>query len=80
MEKANPEINVEALMVGHSYFLADSIDELEARYQYEIKPLLEEYIKDGIIVSSNPCPMNAKDMIEFAKSSGMSDVKADSVE
>ena len=80
LEKANPEINVEDLMVGHSYFLADSIDELEVRYKYEIKPLLEEYIKDGIIVSSNPCPMDAKDMIEFAKSSGMSDVKADSVE
>ena len=40
------------IMVGHSYFLAKSREELESNLKYQIKPLLLEYIKDGILSSN----------------------------
>lgn len=43
------EMDFEDLMVGHSYFFVDSDEQLEMRWQYEIKPLLNEYIKDGLL-------------------------------
>ena len=36
-------------MVGHSYFMADSEEELEDKVEYEILPLIAEYINDGIL-------------------------------
>lgn len=36
------------LMVGHSYFLAESRDQLERKWKYSVIPLLEEYYKDGL--------------------------------
>ncbi|MBQ3619137.1 MAG: AAA family ATPase, partial [Bacteroidales bacterium] len=46
---SKPEMDFEDLMVGHSYFFAENDDELALRWQYEILPLLNEYIKDDII-------------------------------
>jgi len=45
----NSEFNPEDLMIGHSYFMANSPEELEMKLTYEIKPLLREYVNDGII-------------------------------
>lgn len=39
------------IMVGHSYFMADSKKQLATRLNAEIKPLLKEYEKDGILVN-----------------------------
>ena len=36
-------------MVGHSYFMAKSEEELSNRIQYEVIPLINEYINDGIL-------------------------------
>jgi 5-methylcytosine-specific restriction protein B len=47
----NGDLEAEDLMVGHSYFLCSSIEELKQRLEYEIIPLVKEYEKDGIIVS-----------------------------
>ena len=41
--------NVEDLMIGHSYFLADDKKQLELKWKYEVLPLLAEYYKDGLI-------------------------------
>lgn len=38
------------MMIGHSYFLASSMDELQMKLEYEIKPLLREYCTDGILM------------------------------
>lgn len=43
------DIDAEDLMVGHSYFLANSDEELKMKMQYEVVPLLREYINDGIL-------------------------------
>lgn len=43
------DMDIKDLMVGHSYFIAESIEELIRNFEYGIKPLLEEYQKDGII-------------------------------
>jgi len=37
------------LQLGHSYFLAKTKEELELKLEYEIKPILQEYINDGIL-------------------------------
>ncbi len=37
------------VQLGHSYFLVKSEEELAMKLEYEIKPLLNEYIKDGIL-------------------------------
>ena len=43
------DIDLDDLMIGHSYFIADSISSLELKWEYEVLPLLEEYYKDGLI-------------------------------
>jgi 5-methylcytosine-specific restriction protein B len=43
------DIDADDIMIGHSYFMAKTQEELEFKKVYEIKPLLEEYRKDGII-------------------------------
>lgn len=38
------------VQIGHSYFIVDDESELRTRWMYEIKPILNEYIKDGILL------------------------------
>lgn len=48
----------EDVWIGHSYFLSEKEDDAEALFelklklQYEIKPLLKEYVKDGILTGA----------------------------
>ena len=49
IKKHQIDMEFEDLMVGHSYFFAKDEYELELKWQYEILPLLNEYIKDGIV-------------------------------
>jgi len=49
---SKPDMDVEDLMVGHSYFMADNIEDLKIQLEYEIIPLLDEYVADGIIMVS----------------------------
>ncbi len=37
------------VQLGHSYFLAKSLSELIMKLEFEIKPILFEYIKDGVL-------------------------------
>lgn len=37
------------VQLGHSYFLAETEKQLELKLEFEIKPLLNEYVKDGIL-------------------------------
>ena len=50
--KNKADMNIEDLMIGHSYFMAKYKDELDLKLEYEIKPLIREYAKDGIITVS----------------------------
>ena len=43
------DIDLDDLIIGHSYFLADSIPSLDLKWKYEVLPLLDEYYKDGLI-------------------------------
>ncbi len=42
----------EEVQLGHSYFLADSEEHLKLKLEYEIKPILDEYLKDGILLGT----------------------------
>lgn len=37
------------VQLGHSYFLAETEKQLKLKLDFEIKPLLNEYVKDGIL-------------------------------
>lgn len=37
------------VQLGHSYFLAETEKQLQLKLEFEIKPLLKEYVKDGIL-------------------------------
>lgn len=45
----NEEFEANDIMIGHSYFMAQNFEELQNKLEYEIKPLLLEYFKDGIL-------------------------------
>jgi len=47
-----PDFDENDLMIGHSYFMAKNEGELRLKLEYEIKPLLYEYVKDGILFMS----------------------------
>lgn len=47
------DMNIDDLMVGHSYFTAESEDELHDKVEFEIIPLINEYINDGILRVKN---------------------------
>ena len=48
-ENTSPEFQSKDIMVGHSYFMARDENELKIKLNYEIKPLLGEYVKDGLL-------------------------------
>ncbi|MEG1738294.1 MAG: AAA family ATPase [Odoribacter sp.] len=52
-EHKSDDFNIEDLMVGHSYFMAETKEELRMKLKYEIIPLISEYEKDGIISLNN---------------------------
>ena len=46
-------MSIDDLMVGHSNFMAERVDELHDKVEYEIIPLINEYINDGILNVKN---------------------------
>lgn len=59
----SPDYYAGDVAIGHSYFLAKDDEELKAKIQYQVIPILEEYLKDGVLLKS------AKDKIEKIKKS-----------
>ena len=47
------DMSIDDLMVGHSYFMAESEAELQDKVEFEILPLINEYINDGILNVKN---------------------------
>ena len=43
------DFGIDDLMVGHSYFMAKTKEELANRIEFEVIPLIGEYISDGIL-------------------------------
>lgn len=52
-DKNHPQdMDIDDLMVGHSYFMAKNENELKYKIQYEVIPLLKEYFNDGLLTCS----------------------------
>lgn len=47
------DMSIDDLMVGHSYFMAEDEEELKDKVEYEIIPLINEYINDCILNVKN---------------------------
>lgn len=43
------DLDIEDLMVGHSYFMATDAEGLKLKIEYEVLPLIREYAKDGLL-------------------------------
>ena len=50
-ETLSEEYRPEDVWIGHSYFIMDGEYALQDRLLFEIIPLLEEYIRDGVLTS-----------------------------
>ena len=48
-EHKTDDLDIEDLMVGHSYFMALDEDGLKLKIEYEVLPLIREYAKDGLL-------------------------------
>lgn len=48
----SPDFKAKDVMLGHSYFLAEDENELKMKLDFEIKPILWEYLKDGIFLDT----------------------------
>ena len=48
----SPEFKKEDVQLGHSYFITKNTS-IDIRWEYEIKPILLEYIKDGILIGQD---------------------------
>jgi 5-methylcytosine-specific restriction protein B len=53
-----------ALLPGHSYFLAKDEAELRRRFRYELIPLLDEYLREGMVGSFAAELQAVRDQIE----------------
>ena len=52
-DKNHPQdMDIDDLMVGHSYFMTEDENELKYKIQYEVIPLLKEYLNDGLLTCS----------------------------
>jgi len=53
-EYISPDFQASDVMIGHSYFIVEDKNEaeLKIKWDYEIKPILREYIKDGILIGA----------------------------
>lgn len=47
------EFDPKDVCIGHSYFIHKEGEDISQRVKYEIKPILEEYIKDGVLKNSD---------------------------
>ena len=48
----SPEFRPEDVWLGHSYFITKNTP-IDIRWEYEIKPILLEYVKDGILIGQD---------------------------
>lgn len=49
LKSSSPDMEIDDLMVGHSFFMAPNEEAFNLKWEYEVLPLLDEYYKDGII-------------------------------
>ena len=61
-ENLNEEFEFDDIMIGHSYFMAEKEEELKRKLEYEIKPLLLEYYKDGILKNDKELKYKIKEL------------------
>ena len=48
-EFLSPDFDAADVEIGHSYFMAEG-EELRGKIQYQVIPILEEYVKDGVLL------------------------------
>ena len=67
------EFDIDDLMIGQSYFMYKSEEDMAFSLEYKIKPLLEEYLRDGILIKNE----NLKDRIRNIENEIQQDADAE---
>lgn len=52
------------LMPGHSYFLGKNEEELRSRFRYELLPLIDEYLRQGLLAQATSELVSVRDRID----------------
>ena len=59
-----PDFNFKDVQLGHSYFIleegndAEQLKELKMRLEFEVIPILNEYVKDGLLLETAKTEIN----------------------
>ena len=61
-EFLSPDFDAADVEIGHSYFMAAG-EELHGKIQYQVVPILEEYVKDGVLLPE--AKEEIKDLLSF---------------
>lgn len=56
------DFNINDVLLGHSYFLAENNSELKLKLEYEALPILKEYLKDGVLIKNDALENDWKDL------------------
>ncbi len=48
-DSLSPEFRKKDVQVGHTYFMAKTMEELGMKITYQVVPILEEYVSDGVL-------------------------------
>ncbi len=67
------EFDIDDLMIGQSYFMYKDEEDMAFCLEYKIKPLLEEYLRDGILIKNE----NLKDRIRNIENEIQQDADAE---
>lgn len=66
-----PDFNCKDVQLGHSYFILregteeEQLSELSMRLQYEIMPILHEYVKDGLLLENDRLNLKLGEIEKF---------------
>lgn len=50
-KKLSQDFDASDVQLGHSYFLAENMEDLRRKLNYQVKPILREYLRDGVLRS-----------------------------
>ncbi|MEO0169028.1 MAG: AAA family ATPase [candidate division WOR-3 bacterium] len=79
-EHISPEYDPEDVKIGHTYFIGD-IDKIAYKFIYQVVPLINEYVQDGLIdLNKSPNNPNKQDDIHIVVENKVIKIKKDNNE
>lgn len=75
----SPDYTADEVQPGHTYFMAKDEEELGLKFCYQVWPLLQEYIRDGVLLcrqcDEKNCALNPRKGSDDCENIGLEDLK-----